>query len=133
MSPYSKENIENRNPVPLRDNTMDMVAGILIVRMILGHYMSMCELKNTILFESTNILFFYMPWFFYKSGMFCSKERKDPNVFLKNNTRKFIKPFACFSLFGTVMAILSAMIVDSSVVSAILGDCRAFVFQGSTK
>ena len=133
MSPYSKENIENRNPVPLRDNTMDMVAGILIARMILGHYMSMCELKNTILFESTNILFFYMPWFFYKSGMFCSKERKESKAFLKNNTRKFITPFFCFSVFGTVMAILSAIITDSSIVSAILSDCKAFVFHGSTK
>lgn len=133
MSPNSKENYVNCNSVPLRDNTMDIVAGILIVRMILGHYMSMCELKNTYLFESTNILFFYMPWFFYKSGMFCSKERKEPGAFLKNNTRKFIIPFVCFSVFGTVMAILSAMITDSSIVSAILGDCRALVFHGSTK
>ena len=51
---------------------------------------------------------------------------------MKNNTRKFLIPFCVFSVFGTVIAILSAMITDSSVISKILGDCRAFVFHGST-
>ena len=112
---------------------MDIVAGILIIRMILGHYMSMCELKSTYLFESTNILFFYMPWFFFKSGMFCSKERKDPRAFLKNNTRKFLIPFCVFSVFGTVIAISSTMITGSSIVSEIQTDFITFLFHGSTK
>ncbi len=115
-----------------RDITLDIVAGILIIRMILGHYMSMCNLKETELFYSLNILFFYMPWFFYKSGMFCSNERKEPIVFLKNNTKKFIIPFIFFSIIGTILAIISAVITDDSISSAIISDCHSFVYHGST-
>lgn len=126
------KNAEITTTIVSRDNTMDIVAGILIIRMILGHYMSMCGLKETFLFESTNLLFFYMPWFFYKSGMFCSRERKELKTFLKNNIQKFIIPCAIFSVIGTLIAILSAVITEKSVISAIVGDCRSFIFHGST-
>ena len=60
---------ETQNKV-LRDKTLDIIAGILIVRMILGHYMSFLHLNDSLLFYSMNILFFYMPGSF--SNQECS-------------------------------------------------------------
>ncbi|MBR4388586.1 MAG: acyltransferase [Prevotella sp.] len=121
--------------VSLRDNTLDIVAGILIIRMILGHYMVMCKLQDTLLFESLNILFFYMPWFFFKSGMFCSAERKEPKKFLGTNIKKFMLPFLVFSVIGTILAIIPAFVSDYSnttILSTIKGELTTFVRHGST-
>lgn len=72
------------------DNTLDIIAGILLIRMILGHYLTMAHLDDSILFKSLNVLFFYMLWFFFKSGMFCSAEKKENKSYLTNNFNKFI-------------------------------------------
>lgn len=45
---------------------IDNVAGIMILWMILGH----CSLFSGFCVPGYSILGFYMPWFFYKSGMF---------------------------------------------------------------
>lgn len=95
----------------------------------------MCHLKGTILFESLNLFFFYMPWFFFKSGMFCSAERKDPYIFLKNNAKKFLLPCLVFSLIGSIIAIISSFVCDGSafsVSSVLKSECVAFFRHGST-
>lgn len=119
------------NNTPARDNTIDIVAGILIIRMILGHYMTMCNLKYTMLFESLNSLFFYMPWFFYKSGLFCSN-RKEPIAYLKTNLKKFIIPFVFFSLVGTTIAICSSLLSGKSIQSIIMSEGHSSILHGST-
>lgn len=115
-----------------RDNTLDIVAGILIIRMIFGHYMVMCHLKDSILYESLNLLFFYMPWFFYKSGMFCSSNRKNTQQYLISNTKKFIIPYIFFSVAGTLIALITAIPLDKSLLQIILNECRSVIFTGST-
>lgn len=49
---------------------LDAIAGLLIVRMILGHLFQCCLLTETETYWWMNTVFsFFMPWFFYKSGM----------------------------------------------------------------
>lgn len=54
----------------LRNNWIDCIAGLLIIRMILGHYVSYVGLKDSLLFHSLDIFFFYMPCF--SSNRVCS-------------------------------------------------------------
>ena len=49
---------------------IDVICGIMIVWMILGHIASACNLKESWFYITGNhLLPFFMPWFFYKSGM----------------------------------------------------------------
>ena len=57
-----------------RTDWIDCIAGVLIIRMILGHYISYAGLKTSPMFSALDLLFFYMPWFFYKSGMFYKEK-----------------------------------------------------------
>lgn len=49
---------------------IDAVAGIMILWMVLGHLQQVTGLS----LDYPNILFFFMPWFYYKAGA-LSKER----------------------------------------------------------
>ncbi|WP_254917840.1 acyltransferase family protein [Fibrobacter sp. UWB3] len=105
------------------------MAGIFIVRIILGHYMSLLHLNESLLYRSMNILFFFMPWFFFKSGMFCSEQRKDVKPFLMSNARKFLLPYVFFSIVGIVIAASVALINEGSLPSTLLGECKTLVLK----
>ena len=62
--------------------SLDIITGILIIHMIFGHIMRFAHCIDTDLYHYTSILLsFFMPWFFFKSGMFY-KERKPVEVLL---------------------------------------------------
>lgn len=91
--------------------------------------MSLLHLNDCLLYRSMNILFFFMPWFFFKSGMFCSSTKKDVMPFLYDNVRKFLVPYAFFSIVGILVAVAVALINESSVVSVLISECRSVVFR----
>lgn len=83
---------------------VDCVAGLLVLRMILGHYVSYSGLKDSFLFSSLNVLFFYMPWFFFKSGMFFRPIEKEMWVLqLRKKVKSLVIPYLIFSLFGVLV------------------------------
>lgn len=53
-----------------RKEYIDAVAGIMILWMMFGHLQQVTGLH----LEYPNILFFFMPWFYYKAGA-LSKEK----------------------------------------------------------
>lgn len=55
--------------MPIREQHIDMAAGIMIMWMILGHVASHAN-YNGAFFKMGTYLSFFMPWFFYKAGMF---------------------------------------------------------------
>jgi fucose 4-O-acetylase-like acetyltransferase len=52
-----------------RDKSIDAVAGLMIIVMVIGHCVAVGYLKHFI-----NVLNFFMPWFYYKSGMFYRRQ-----------------------------------------------------------
>lgn len=92
---------------------LDIIAGMLIIRMIMGHYVTMCQLKESWLYWFLNVFYFYMPWFFFKSGMFCSSEAKQVKPYFRSNIRKFIVPYVVFTLLGMLTAAVSIIWKDS--------------------
>lgn len=78
-----------------RDNSIDVVAGLLIVHVILGHIFQWAHM-NSFYAPVNRFLIFFMPWFFFKSGMFFKENR----YLLLLNTKKLLVPFVVFSLVG---------------------------------
>lgn len=83
---------------------IDNLSGLLIIQMIF-----LCHVRilassipdTSILFDIQYVLVFFMPWFFYKSGMFYKEiPAKDG---LKKDANKLLKPFLYYSLFGYVL------------------------------
>ena len=113
----------------VRDKTFDVITGIFIVRIIFGHYMSLLHLNDCLLFQSMNVLFFFMPWFFFKSGVFCSSQRKNVKSFLGDNVRKFLLPYVLFTIVGIVVAFSVTLINEGSLLKTLLGECKAFAWK----
>ena len=115
----------------IRNTWLDSIAGLLILRMILGHYVSYVGLKDSLLFHSLDILFFYMPWFFFKSGMFyCATDGWEhwKSIFFKN-FRALMIPYFRFSILGILVGIIYYQVTKdcafqptiSSIVSNFVG------------
>lgn len=57
-----------------RNLGLDLIAGIFIIHMIWLHILQLTKVDmQSPLYQSTQYLFFFMPWFFYKSGMFYKR------------------------------------------------------------
>ena len=92
---------------------IDVVAGIMIIWMILGH----CRHFSSYQLPFPNYLAFYMPWFFYKSGLFFNtKENKD---LLRNDVAKYLRFFLVYSFIGWVVWSICGLLDDS----ILLKDC----------
>lgn len=93
----------------------DVATGILIVNMVMGHLMGMSSIHDTDLNHIRNVFFFFMPWFFFKSGIFCSDVQIDCKAFVNKCQRKYMRPYVFFSFFGFLCGIIS-LLFDSPVV-----------------
>ena len=62
-----------------RQSHIDSVAGLLIIHMILGHCIQVTDSRDLTLYKWMQVLSFFIPWFFFKLGMFY-KERKPVEV-----------------------------------------------------
>lgn len=73
-----------------RDYSLDWISGLLILHMIIGHIAGWVEMDYPV----NNILFFFMPWFFFKGGMF--HRHKEWKVELNKSFKRLIIPFIVF-------------------------------------
>ena len=95
------ENCLEKQNTGLRINQIDILKGLAILLLIIGHCLSG---KSTML---TNFLYsFHMPLFFFCSG-FLYKKRSIKNVLFKSFFRLIIPCLICFALSFIVLAILS--------------------------
>lgn len=113
---------------------LDAIAGLLIVRMILGHLFQCCLLTETETYWWMNTVFsFFMPWFFYKSGMLfvISVGVNDCNsiFYIKLRGRKILLPWLSFSLLSLAVVLVVLVIKgDTSLVHYIAPIKSLFMF-----
>lgn len=85
-----------------RDESLDSLQGLLIVYMIMVHSFQWANIKGDSFNEvASYVMFFFMPWFFYKSGMF-HKEMRNIDL-LKKLTKKLLIPYIIFSFAGEII------------------------------
>lgn len=102
-----------------RAEHIDMAAGIMLAWMILGHVASHASYHGTFL-QIGNYLSFFMPWFFYKAGIFYKfKPLKDRRI---GGGKKLLIPFVIYSLIGQLFYYI-CLIVEHNVTF------RSFIYQ----
>lgn len=125
---YSHTDDNNRNI------GLDIIAGILIIRMILGHYISYAGCKDSFLFDSLNVLYFYMPWFFYKSGMFAhdANNRDAGKSYFIKEFKKLIIPYIAFTFWGLICSIIYELVINSGcgLFKSVIHQCGGFLRYG---
>ena len=100
-----------------RISYVDLGAGLMILWMILGHacmaagFVGIPTRHSGITDYVPNFLFFFMPWFFYKSGKFFSK--RDFREELKKDKNKLMRQFLIWSAIGYVSYLISLVVYDS--------------------
>ena len=82
-----------------RDYSLDAACGLMIIYMIYGHICAWSGVQQIELFP--RLLFFFMPWFFFKSGMFF-REKPFKKEFV-NGVKKLIVPYIVFSIIGQLV------------------------------
>lgn len=89
-----------------RENYLDWISGLMILQMIFGHILNSTELADKPgWFEANHILSFFMPWFFFKSGMFFNSAKSWDET-LKSSWKRLMVPFIVFSIVGYLVQVL---------------------------
>ena len=100
-----------------RFSYVDLGAGIMILWMVFGHTCMAAGFVGTPARPSgitdivPNFLFFFMPWFFYKSGQFFSKKSFIEE--LKKDWNKLIRQFLIWSAIGYISYLISLGVFNS--------------------
>lgn len=84
-----------------RNNSLDLIAGIFIIYMIVLHICQWCSLTYVFKNVIFHIFSFFMFWFFFKSGMFYH-EKTSKEVVIWGGKRLMV-PFVVFSIIGHIL------------------------------
>lgn len=113
-----------------RDNSIDAVAGILIINMILRHTIQRTGMTTLYLYEFTQYFSFIIPWFFFKGGMFfkpCSIKES-----IAKGWKHLVIPFLKYSLLGHLfICILFYMEGDMNWIHYLLTPLKEIVLGGA--
>lgn len=118
-----------------RFSYVDLGAGIMIIWMVLGHTFMAAGFTGTPARPSgitdyvPNFLFYFMPWFFYKSGQFF--HIRNVNEELNKDWNKLMKPYLIWSAIGFASYLISLVVYGSfSFRSAVYLPVRHLILGG---
>ncbi len=84
-----------------RFNHFDIISGVFIIQIIVMHILQFAgKYHNTIFSWVMHISFFFMPWFYFKSGYFHDDKVKLNIATLKKKSTKLLIPFAVCLFLG---------------------------------
>ena len=95
-----------------RDSGVDSLAGFFVIYIAVGHALNLYHLPNYNMCPSP-FLYFFMPWFFYKGGMYF--RHKDDKTALLQNFKRLIKPFIIWSIAGCLVFNLLSLLFQSQM------------------
>lgn len=100
------------NRKPRRDTYLDALCGLLIVHMILWHIVQHCHMEDTLWWQCEGrALFFFMPWFFFKGGMFF-RPMADSREFVRRTARRLLAPLVAWSLIAVPIGVAAVLVSD---------------------
>lgn len=112
---------------------LDIIAGILIIRMMLGHFTYFSGLRNSMLYDTYNIFFFYMPWFFYKSGMFFKPAEGQYKVLFNKLFKSLLVPYILFTILGIACGcVYSFFVQDETILRVVLINFYGLFISGAS-
>jgi len=87
-----------------RKKYIDAVAGLMIVWMIFGHLQQV----TGYFVKFPQILFFFMPWFYYKAGALHTE--KPFYEIVNRGWQKFMKPFIVYGVIGQIILVICLLL-----------------------
>ena len=94
---------------------LDNLSGLLIIEMIfLCHIriLSVMIPDSGFLYQLQSFLIFFMPWFFFKSGMFYGRNLKHD---ITKDAKKLLLPFVYYSFFAYSMQIVCMLLRHETI------------------
>lgn len=115
-----------------RKKYIDIVAGFMILWMAFDHCEYITSYRLPYLSTLHKCMGFYMPWFFYKSGMFFKPH--DSKELFRKDISKHLRCFLIYSIIGWVIWCVCGYL-DHSLHSRdfIVIPVKTFLFKGSIK
>ena len=112
-----------------RISHIDLASGIMIVWLL--YYHALYPMLGYDIFIKLPWLFFFMPWFFYKSGNLFNS--RDERQLLKGDIKKLIGNFIIWSLVGYICFIIHTLVIDHSITfrQAVYSPIRSLILAGS--
>lgn len=112
---------------------LDTVAGILIVYMMLMHCEQFTDTFDTEFGKILSTTFScFMPWFFFKSGMFC-KECSTVKADFKHTVKKLWRPYLLFWCIGfAIQGVFLYIDGDKNWVHYLLSPVKQTICDGGT-
>lgn len=110
-----------------RDSSLDTVAGVMTVYMIYTHICPWAGISP--LPYIGKILFFFMAWFFYKSGMFF--HNMSLSECYKKGIQRLIVPYILFSLIGWCIFFLRDIIKQEISWQYFINSLRPVLHEGA--
>lgn len=89
---------------------MDEIAGLLIIYMIAYHALQWANLQDSQAMEILSYLNFFMPWFFFKAGMFFNA--KEPKMVFQGSFNRLMVPFIKWSIIGTIIDCIVSCFIE---------------------
>ena len=121
----------------MRDDSLDRMCGLLIAYMVLEHVSMMVsivspsEIVAIVYRYCSACFFFFMPWFFFKSGMFYRDD--DLNVTLTKSINRLLKPWLKWSAISFVLGAILTWFIDGGInlKNFLLNNCRSVLINGA--
>lgn len=109
-----------------RKQYIDVVAGLMILWMVIGHLQQVTGYY----LDYPNILFFFMPWFYYKAGA-LSKDYALREI-ANRGGQKFIKPFVVYGLIGQLILVICMLLEhETSLKLYLYSPIRSLILGGT--
>lgn len=123
----------NSKSAIVRDSSLYLLCGILISYMIIYHAYIWCPTTKSILIEIFDKLFFFMPWFYYKSDM--SNKKKSTKEIAITNTKKILFPFISYTIIVEIVLWLCYYLRDEGefdIIKHLVSSLKCLKIQEST-
>jgi len=87
-----------------RHEYIDLISGIFIIQIIIMHILQFAEkYQNDIFSAIMHVSFFFMPWFYFKSGFFFKSVEKIDKEYIVARSKKLLIPFISFTIIGFII------------------------------
>lgn len=109
------------NGTKTRFEYLDVISGLMLIHMILIHTMQWGGLWGKTSYNYVSqALFFFMPWFYFKAGLFI-KHRDNVGECVKKDFMRLIVPFVVFTAIGTLFDYINEFLTTDREWWKILG------------
>lgn len=112
-----------------RNKSIDSAAGLMILYMVFTHVCQHYDFNHSKVYVILeHIFFFFMPWFFFKAGMFFRPG--DNKEFMLKSAERLLKPFVIYSVIGHLIYCLIAYFNNDMHLSTYI-PVRSLLLMGS--